>query len=75
MKINAQINQEAESYISNKINNANTYPPGKLSSMFANYLLDNDLIKDRIIKVRYRIVKEEDIHQDGNIHYILEINQ
>lgn len=32
-----------------KINNINAYPPGKLSLMFANYLIDNDLVKNRIV--------------------------
>jgi release factor glutamine methyltransferase len=32
-----------------KINSANAYPPGKLSLMFAKYLIDNDLVKSKTI--------------------------
>ena len=32
-----------------KINNVNAYPPGKLSAMFASYLIDNDLVKHKTV--------------------------
>jgi release factor glutamine methyltransferase len=32
-----------------KINNINTYPPGKLSALFASYLIDNHLIQDKTV--------------------------
>jgi release factor glutamine methyltransferase len=66
VEIMAQINPEAEKYISKMlskeipyqvtvleydfvINNINTYPPGQLTAMFAQYLIDNDLVKNKVV--------------------------
>jgi len=69
MKANAQVNSEAEAYLSKmlmkevpydvnildctfKIKNKNVYPPGKLTELFANYLLEQDLVKNKTIAAR-----------------------
>lgn len=66
MKSMAQINPEAEKYISSIIDkevpyqvkvlnnnfiikNVNVYPPGKLTEMFAEFLIDNNLVQSKVV--------------------------
>ena len=65
-KATAEINPEAEKYITKKLNqkvpyqinflnstftidNVNVYPPGKLSEIFGSFLIENNLLKNKVV--------------------------
>lgn len=76
-----QTNPEAEAYISKMLHkDVLVRGPLLLSSEGRMFITASKRMMFRFNKLfdqfnkKYQIVKQEDIHLDGNIHYILEIN-